>query len=84
MRLIRLSDLQEIPEAHVLKSSRLSASKPYLRTKHLKLVLVITNHLRCIDGTNPNLAERLCRTISTEVEDPYSRVHESQFSKPVC
>ena len=54
------------------------------RTKHFKLVLVITNHLRCIDGTNPNLAERLCRTISTEVEDPYSRVHESQFSKPVC
>ena len=30
-----------------------------------------------------NLAEGLCRTIFTEVEDPYSPVYESQFSKPV-
>ena len=86
MRLIRSSDLQEIikfPEAHVVKVITALGFQAIPSDETFKLLLVITSHLRCIDGTNPNLAERLCSTLSTEVEDPYSPVHESQFSKPV-
>ncbi|MCE3240779.1 MAG: hypothetical protein K0Q83_1286 [Deltaproteobacteria bacterium] len=73
-RLIRLSDLQEIikfPEAHVLRVIRPLGFQAIPSDETSKLFLIMTSHLRCIDGTNPNLAERLCSTLSTEVEDPY-------------